>query len=116
LISDNELIKHITDCCSDEKADDIVLLDVRNLTSLTEYFIIASGRNPKHVQSISDNVNNKLSLLEIFPLRREGYQEGTWIINDYNSAILHIFCAEKRNHYDLERLWGEAPKIAIIPN
>ncbi|MDR1616828.1 MAG: ribosome silencing factor [Syntrophomonadaceae bacterium] len=116
MINDNELIKYITDGCSDEKADDLVVLDVRNLTSLTEYFIITSGRNPKHVQSISDNVNNKLSPLAIFPLRREGYQEGAWIINDYNSVILHIFCAEKRNHYDLERLWGEAPKIEIISN
>jgi len=104
----------ISEACINEKADDLLILDVSKMTSLTEYFVIASGRNVKHVKSISDNIYQQLSKQNIKPLRQEGYQESTWIIMDYNAAIIHIFTSEKRSHYDLERLWGGANKIDLL--
>lgn len=116
MIYDDFLMHLIAEGCIDEKAGEVVILDVRDMTSLTEYFVIASGRSPKHVQSICDYVNELLSEQGINPLRREGYQEGTWIIMDYNTVMLHIFCEDKRSHYDLERLWGGARKVEVTVN
>ena len=110
---DELLIQLINEACINEKADDLVALDVSKMTSLTEYFFIASGRNYKHVKSISDTIHKYLSEHSIMPLRQEGYQESAWIIMDYNSVIIHIFTNERRNHYDLERLWGGAQKVDI---
>ena len=113
MIKDEDLVRLLAEGCADEKAYDIVIMDVSQMTSLTEYFIIASGRNTKHVQSICDYVHELLSEQNIAPMRQEGYQEGAWVIMDYNAVILHVFNDDRRNHYDLERLWGDAVIIEI---
>ena len=113
MIQDEVLIQIMAEACMEEKADDLVILDVSKMTSLTEYFLIVSGRSIKHVKSICDSLLITLGEQDIKPLRQEGYQESVWIIMDYNSVIVHIFTSEKRSHYNLERLWGGASKIDV---
>lgn len=99
---------------SEKKAFDIVALDLREITSFAEFFIIVSGANQRQVQAISDEINEKLrEQLKARPLRIEGYASGEWILLDYGDFIIHIFEQKAREFYDLQRLWRDAKKVEI---
>lgn len=101
-------------CASDKKAFDIVGLDLRNIASFTEYFIIASGANQRQVQAISDEINEQLKKqLSRRPVRIEGYNSAEWVLLDYGDFIAHIFNSDSREFYDLARLWRDARKIEL---
>lgn len=95
------------------KAEQIRVLHVTGLTSLTDYFVIAEGTGPTQVRALADHVEEELSEAGIRPLRTEGYQSSSWILLDYASVIVHIFSREARNYYDLEHLWKDG--IAVDP-
>lgn len=101
----------IVDAALEEKAMDLVVLDVNEKTIIADYFVICSGRNVIQIHSIADNVEKKLNEQGIAVLRREGYQQGTWVVLDYGSTILHIFREEEREYYKLEHLWADARKV-----
>jgi ribosome-associated protein len=113
LISEDKLVQIIADAALDGKALDVVILDVRDLTVIADYFVIAGGRSVVQVKSIADIVEEKLAEYGIMPIRREGHEEGKWVILDYNSTMLHVFRQEEREHYALENLWGEARSVEI---
>jgi len=96
------------------KALDITVLDVRDQTILTDYFIIATGTSNTHIQSIAHNVLDKLRANGI-RARSEGNSDSLWVVLDYGDAILHVQSEETREFYDLERLWAEA-KISAWPS
>lgn len=99
---------------SDKKAFNIVALDLRQVTSFAEYFVIASGANQRQVQAISDEINEQLrDQLKARPLRVEGHAAGEWVLLDYGDFIIHIFEQKAREFYDLERLWRDARKVEI---
>jgi len=114
LVEDERITQLIAEACLEEKAIDVVILDVKDLTIIADYFVLASGRNTMHVKSIIDNVEKKLWEKDIKPLRREGQQQGLWAVLDYNSVLLHVFRQQEREYYDLENLWGDARQIPII--
>ena len=91
---------------ADKKANDIVTLDITDMTVIADYFVIASGRSTTQVKALADYVDEKFSELGIEPLRREGVAEGRWVVLDYGSVIVHIFNDETRMFYCLERLWN----------
>ncbi|MBO8158702.1 MAG: ribosome silencing factor [Thermosyntropha sp.] len=101
----------MVEACLDEKAFDISILEVKDLTILADYFIIASGRSHLHVRSIAENVIKELEEFEIKPLRREGFQQGAWVVLDYGFIILHVFREQEREYYNLESLWGNAKRL-----
>ena len=107
-------VKLAISCASKKKAFDIVALDLREIASFTEFFIIASGTNVRQVQAISDEITEKLKeQLNSRVIRIEGYQTGEWILLDYGDFIVHIFEQKAREFYDLERLWRDAKKVQI---
>ncbi|MBA4124222.1 MAG: ribosome silencing factor [Acidobacteria bacterium] len=107
-------VKLAISCASEKKAFDIVAIDLREIASFTEFFIIASGTNMRQVQAISDEITEKLKeQLNSRVIRIEGYQTGEWILLDYGDFIVHIFEQKAREFYDLERLWRDAKKVQL---
>lgn len=113
----DESVRLAIACAADKKATNIVGLDLRDIASFTEHFVIVSGGNQRQVQAIADEINEKLKKkLSIMPVRVEGYRTGEWVLLDYGDFVFHIFNSEAREFYDLERLWRDARRIEIPAN
>jgi ribosome-associated protein len=96
----------------DKKAEDIVILDVRELSSVTDYFVIASGTSEPHLRAIVDEVTEKLdSGHGERPRAVDGTLQTAWVVLDYFDVIVHIMRQDVRERYDLETLWGDAPRV-----
>ena len=98
----------------DLKAENVVELDVRDVTSFADVFILATGGSDRHVRAIADAVKVVVEELGEPPLGIEGYDEGRWLLLDLGDVIVHVFQSEVRAHYDLERLWSEAPRLELL--
>lgn len=99
----------IAAAASEKKARDIVILNLQEISTVTDRFVICSAGSTIQVQAIADNIEEKLKEQGYQPMRREGFREGRWILLDYGDAVAHVFIEEERDFYNLERLWGEAP-------
>lgn len=97
---------------SAKQASRVVILDVRELIVITDYFVIASGSSDRQVKTILEEVDKALRLLGVRPVRTEGEPEAGWVLLDYIDAVVHVFAEEEREYYDLERLWRDAPKVS----
>ena len=100
---------------SDKKALDLVVLDLREIASFTDYFVITSGNNERQVRAISDEVFERLKKSGTAAARVEGYKSAEWILLDYGDFIVHVFSDKARKFYELERLWRESKRIALPP-
>jgi ribosome-associated protein len=98
-----------------KKALDIVVLDLREITSLTDHFIICTGTNVRQNQAIADEIHLQVKQRGELPISREGYDNAEWILLDYGDFIVHIFLEKTRTFYDLERLWRHAKKVDLPP-
>ncbi len=98
-----------------KKATDVVLLDVSQLLWITDVFAIASGTSNRNVQSLADEVEFKLRDVDRRPLRVEGRREAEWVLLDYGDVVVHIFQPTVREYFNLERLWGDAPRVEWEP-
>src|SRR5215510_14570171 len=98
---------------TDRKALDVVVLDMRDVSSITDYFLICSGGSERQVRAIADAIDEELGPLGIASLGVEGYREGHWILMNYGDVIGHVFSQDTRAYYDLERLWANAPRIDL---
>jgi ribosome-associated protein len=90
---------------------DIVILDVRKLIVITDYFVVATGGTERQVRTIVEAVEKALKDAGERPVRREGQSEGRWVLLDYVDVVVHVFAQEERGYYDLERLWRDAPTL-----
>ena len=97
----------------DLKAQDIVVLDVRNVLSFADTLILATGTSDRHTRAIADAIEARMLSLGERPLGSEGYDEGRWVLIDLTDVIVHVFLREVREFYDLERLWSEAPVLIL---
>lgn len=95
----------------DKKARDVLVMEMREFTPVTDYFVLASGQTPIQVRAISDHVEEEASRRGVRLLHREGYDRGRWVLLDYGDVVVHLFCEEERKFYALERLWGDAPVV-----
>ncbi|MGR6835390.1 ribosome silencing factor [Syntrophomonas erecta] len=111
--NEEKLARLVAEACLEEKAEEVSILDVHDLTVIADYFVIASGRSVIHVRSIINHVEDKLQEQGIIPARKEGIQEGVWCVLDYNSILLHVFRQEERDYYELENLWGDARQVEL---
>ena len=102
----------------DKRASDIVILDLRESTSVTDFFVLCSGSADIHVKAIAENIREGLAEEGQKPWHIEGLAYGSWVLLDYVDFVVHIFLKERREFYDLERLWGDAPaeKMEDLPS
>jgi len=97
-----------------KKAFDILILDLRGLTYITDYFVICSGTNTTQVSAISDWIGHNLAKSGEHPSHVEGEAESRWVLMDYGDVVVHIFDEQTRIYYGLEKLWGDAPRIPVV--
>ena len=97
------------DFADNKKAENLVVLDVRRLSSVTDYFVIATGTSQPHLRAIVEEIHSKLrDEHELRPTRTDGMASGSWVVLDYFDVIVHVMHTDTRKHYDLEGLWGDA--------
>lgn len=109
----DERILMAIDGAAEKKALNSVLLDLRDIASFTDYFLITSGTNERQVQAISDEIVDRLKKSGSPVTRVEGYKTAEWILLDYGDFVVHIFAEKARAFYDLERLWRESKQVAL---
>ena len=99
---------------SDKKGSDIVLLRTAELTTMADYFVIASGRSERQVQALSQAIVDELRDDGVRPLGVEGLSSARWVLLDYGGVIVHVFSPEEREYYGLERLWSGAAQVVRV--
>jgi len=99
----------------DRGALDLVALDMREVMTITDYFIICHGRSKVHCQAVAERIEEKMREHDVFLKHSEGLRDGVWIILDYLDVVVHIFEEEARHYYDLRRLWMDAEEIEVPP-
>lgn len=104
----------VVDAASDKKAEDILVLNVSEVTTIADLFVIVSGRGERQVQAIADEIVEKAKAAGRQPVGIEGYAAGRWILIDLGDVVVHAFVPEERELYRLERLWGDAPVVLRI--
>ena len=109
-----ELAHRIVNVASDKKASDIVLLRTAEITTMADYFVIASGRSETQVQALSKAIVDELRDEGIKPIGVEGRSSARWVLLDYGSVIVHLFAPEERDYYGLEKLWSSATQVVRL--
>ncbi|MFN0120741.1 MAG: ribosome silencing factor [Blastocatellia bacterium] len=115
-MSDEELLEHVetaVQAAEDKKAIDLVVLKLVNLTSFTDFFLICHGNSSRQVQAIVDEITDRMRIRGVRPLNTEGYTNGEWVLIDFGPFVVHVFTAQSRSFYDLERLWRDAEQITL---
>lgn len=106
-----EMTRIAVGALEEKKAGDVKIIDIEHISTLADYFIIASGTNRNQVQAMADNVEEMLGKSGFEPKQIEGYQNANWILMDYGDVVLHLFDEENRLFYDLERIWRDGKLI-----
>ncbi len=104
----------VSEAMLDKKGEDIVVLDIRGMSIIADFFVVCSGKSTLQVQAISDAVEEKLERAGVQIRRREGYDQGRWIVLDTGDVMVHLFNAEEREFYKLERLWTNGDNIRYV--
>jgi ribosome-associated protein len=111
----NDLKRQVAEAitaCRDKKADEITVLEMeKDSGAFTDYFVVCSGTNPRQIQAISDEVEERLEKAGLHPAHVEGYTQAEWVLLDYVDFVVHVFSEKARRYYDLERLWKSAKKM-----
>ena len=114
MLNSLEAAQLCAQAADNKKAFDILILDLRELTYFTDYFVICSGSNITQVGAIADGIGEALAKDGIRPSHVEGEAEASWVLMDYGDIVVHIFDEQTRAYYCLEKLWGEAPRIPLV--
>jgi ribosome-associated protein len=108
-----ELARVCAKVALDAKAEDLIVLDVRGISSFTDYFVIMNGRSTRHVQGLAEAIEGEMRSKRIATSHAEGLEEGMWVLLDFNDVVVHIFYYDQRKFYDLESLWHDAKPVNI---
>ena len=108
LLADAALI---ADAVEDLKGIDLLVLDVRDLASFTDFLVICTGSSDRHVKALVDGIKGKLHAANVKPLHTEGYEQGAWVLIDFVDYLVNVFTPETRRFYQLERVWRDAPVL-----
>ena len=109
----SQKLRIVSEAALDMKAEEPVLLDMREVSSFADAFLIVSGRSDRHVRSVAEAVIDAIRKANEEILGNEGLDDGRWVLIDSNDVVIHVFDPEAREHFDLERLWGDAPRIDL---
>jgi ribosome-associated protein len=104
----------MVDAAADKKAQDIVLFDVKDISSLADYFIVCSAQVERQIRAIAEGIEDALDAVDVPPYRREGTPADGWVLLDYGDVIVHIFSSEQRDYYRLEQLWENAHLVVRV--
>ena len=107
-MNSRQLALHIQHACEEKKGIDPIILDIRTLTDIADYFVLVHGTSDRHVRTLADGIIESLEKRKVSPLHREGMNEAKWVLLDYGAVMAHVFYYETRAFYHLERLWGDA--------
>ena len=110
-ISTLQTVKRVREILGDKKGEDVVILDVHNLSTVTDFFIICTATSQRHAKSLAEHLRLALKSEKIKPMHNDGLPEASWVVIDYIDFIVHIFIEQTRELYALEKLWGDAEKI-----
>lgn len=113
LLSSKEAAFLAVKALDNKKARDLIMLEVKPVTTLTEYMILATGTSDTHIRALCDEVEKRMEEAGERVWHREGYRGDTWIVMDFCGVMVHVFTQEQRKFYDLERLWGDAPMVDL---
>lgn len=111
--NDKKILRNIYNSLIDKFAKDVKIIDIKKTSTLSDYFIIASGNNENQIRAMSDTVIDNLQEINISLKKIEGYNNSSWILLDFGIAIVHIFNEEIRNYYNLEKVWASGNEIDI---
>jgi ribosome-associated protein len=111
----NDLKRQVAEAinaCQEKKAEEITILELeKGSGAFTDYFVVCSGTNPRQIQAISNEVEERLEKAGLHPTHVEGYKQAEWVLLDYVDFVVHVFSNKARKYYDLERLWKSAKKL-----
>jgi ribosome-associated protein len=114
-LDSTEIARRIVDAAVDKKASDVVLLDIRELSVISDFFVICTGANPRQIDAIANSIDEQLGKFGYHVTHREGRSESGWILLDVGGeAICHIFGPRERDYYQLESLWNAAPRLLYV--
>lgn len=108
-----EKLQVIIDALEDKKAEDIKVIDISEVSTMADYFVITNGTNRSQVQALADNVIEQLAKMHIHARQTEGYNTANWILLDFQDIIVHVFDKESRGYYDLERIWRDGKIVNL---
>lgn len=111
MTGSRELVVAAARAAASKQARDVVVLDVRKLIVITDYFLIASGTSDRQVRALAEEIERSVKTKGLRPVRREGEREGHWVLLDFVDFVAHVFLDQDREFYDLERLWSDAPRV-----
>lgn len=109
-------IRLCAEAAADRKAEELVILDLRGLSDVTDFFVICHGTSDRQVAAITDIIEERLRRdLGLRPAHVEGRRQAEWVLMDYIDFVVHVFVEDKRSFYRIERLWGDAPRLPLPP-
>lgn len=114
--SNFEILNHIAQAIYDKKGFNILVLDVRDICTMTDFFVMAEGTVDRHVKALGQTIYDELALQGQYPLHVEGQQEGDWVVLDYADFVIHLFIPELREKYALEELWQKGRVVDVQIN
>jgi ribosome-associated protein len=113
-VDTDQIARAAVDIASDKKAFDILLLDVNDVTTIADYFLICSGSNARQIQAIAEAIDEELGKQGAHLLYREGVADSGWLLLDFGDVIVHIFSSKEREYYQIERLWSKAKTVVFL--
>ncbi|PAV28995.1 ribosome silencing factor [Virgibacillus profundi] len=112
-MENKEIIQFVAEACDDKRAEDIVVLDMNEVSLVADYFLICHGSNERQVQAISRGIKQAMDEKDLPVKRIEGFDQARWILVDLGDIVCHIFHRDERSYYNLERLWGDAVHVSL---
>ena len=111
MIKATEMARKVKSALLSKKGDDVLILDVRKISDVTDFYVIATGKNPPHLRALADIADFEMRNAGAKCFRRSGTPESQWIVTDFFEIVVHVFSENARSYYALERLWSDAPRI-----
>jgi len=107
-------VSEVISACQEKRAEEITVLELEKAAgAFTDYFVVCSGTNPRQIQTIADEVEERLRKADLRPAHVEGYKKAEWVLLDYVDFVVHVFSEKARKYYDLERLWKSAKRLGL---